>query len=98
MLYFHLRAETFKLPILLWLFLGRIAWAISDKSQIESKLMFAERVKYILEELILKEDNDVLIVSHGFLMMFLRKELVNRGFKGPNFKRAENGKIYVFEK
>lgn len=87
-----------KLPILLWLFLGRIAWMLADKSQIESKLMFEERVNYILEEIILKEDNDVLIVSHGFLMMFLRKELVKRGFKGPKFKRAENGKIYVFEK
>ncbi|WP_094605537.1 hypothetical protein SPSIL_013140 [Sporomusa silvacetica DSM 10669] len=90
--------RNIKLPILLWLFLGRMAWMLSDKSQVESKLMFDERLKYILEEIILKEDDDVLLVSHGFLMIFLRKELLKRGFKGPNFKRAENGKIYVFEK
>jgi len=90
--------RNLKLPVLLWLMLGRIAWMLSHKSQVESKLMFEERVKYILKEIILKDDKDVLIVSHGFLMMFLRKELLKRGFKGPSFKRADNGKIYVFEK
>lgn len=87
-----------KLPVVLWLFLGRIAWMLSHKSQVESKLIFSERVRSILEEIILKNDQDILIVSHGFLMLFLRKELLKQGFRGPNFKRAVNGKIYVFEK
>ena len=90
--------RNIKLPVLLWLILGRIAWMLAHKSQVESKLMLEERVTYILEELILKDDKDVLIVSHGFLMMFLRKELLKRGFKGPSFRKAANGKIYVFEK
>jgi len=89
---------SIKLPILLWLILGRMAWMLSHKSQLESRLMLKERVNYILEELILKDDKNALIVSHGFLMMFLRKALLKRGFKGPNFKKAENGKIYIFEK
>jgi broad specificity phosphatase PhoE len=90
--------RNIKLPILLWLTLGRMAWMLSHKSQIESKLMFQERVKYILEEFILKDDQEVLIVSHGFLMMFLRKELLKLGFKGPNFRKADNAKVYIFEK
>jgi len=90
--------RNIKLPVILWLILGRMAWMLSHKSQIESKLMFEKRVSYILEEIILSDDKDVLIVSHGFLMMFLRKELLKRGFKGPSFRRADNGKIYVFEK
>lgn len=87
-----------KLPILLWLIFGRMAWMLSHKSQIESKSRFQERVNYILEELILKDDKNVLIVSHGFLMIFLRKELLKHGFKGPEFKKADNGKLYIFEK
>lgn len=88
--------RNIKLPILLWLLFGRIAWMLTHKSQAESKLMFEERVHYILEE-ILKEEKAVLVVSHGFIMMFLRKELLKRGFKGPSFQRAANGKVYVFE-
>lgn len=87
-----------KLPVILWLFLGRIAWMLSHKSQVESKPMLKERVKYIVEEIILKNDQDILIVSHGFLMIFLRKELLKQGFRGPNFNRAVNGEIYVFER
>jgi len=30
-------------------------------------------------------------------MMFMRKELINRGFTGEKFKRPKNGKIYLFE-
>ncbi|VBB07787.1 Hypothetical protein LUCI_3052 [Lucifera butyrica] len=90
--------RNIKLPVPLWLILGRMAWMLSHKSQIESKLLFEKRVKYILEELILKEDRNVLLVSHGFIMMFLRKELIKRGFIGPGFGRAKNGKIYVYEK
>ncbi|SHJ32546.1 histidine phosphatase family protein [Propionispora hippei] len=88
---------NFKLPVVLWLFLGRIAWMLSHKSQVESKAMLKERVKYIVDEIILKNDQDILIVSHGFLMIFLRKELLKQGFRGPNFKKAVNGEIYVFE-
>ena len=90
--------RNIKLPFLLWLILGRIAWMLSHKSQLESKQIFKERINRILEEIIFKEDNDILIVSHGFLMMFLRKELLSQGFKGPHFISADNGKIYVFEK
>lgn len=90
--------RNIKLPVLLWLLLGRIAWMLSHKSQIENKLMFKERVKFIMEELILKNEKDILIVSHGFLMMFLRKELLKHGFKGPSFRTPDNGIIYVFEK
>ncbi|VBB05684.1 Hypothetical protein LUCI_0895, partial [Lucifera butyrica] len=82
--------RNIKLPVPLWLILGRMAWMLSHKSQIESKLLFEKRVKYILEELILKEDRNVLLVSHGFIMMFLRKELIKRGFIGPGFGRAKN--------
>jgi len=90
--------RNIKLPVLLWLLLGRMAWMFSHKSQLETKPFFKERVKSIVQEIILKEDKDILIVSHGFLMIFLRKELIKRGFRGPNFKRPSNGKIYVFEK
>jgi hypothetical protein len=31
-------------------------------------------------------------------MMFMRKEMLKRGFEGPKIKRPEKGKLYLFEK
>lgn len=90
--------KSIKLPMILWVYLGRFAWMLSHKSQLESKANFEKRLKYIVEEIILKDRDDVLIVSHGFLMYFLRKELLRLGFKGSNFTLAQNGVVYVFEK
>lgn len=87
-----------KLPILMWLIFGRMAWMLSHKSQLENRLIFKERVNYIVKDLMFKGDKNVLIVSHGFLMVFLRKALLKHGFKGPDFRKAENGKLYIFEK
>jgi hypothetical protein len=39
-----------------------------------------------------------LIVSHAGMMFYLRKELLRRGFYGPKFGIADNGRLYVFER
>jgi hypothetical protein len=84
-----------KLPYIFWLMSGRLAWLCSHQSQPETINQTKDRVKrFILS--ILEEDN-LLIVTHGFLMMQIQKELIDRGFSGNSFKRAKHGKVYVFE-
>jgi broad specificity phosphatase PhoE len=90
--------RNIKLPFLLYPVLIRLAWLMKHKSQLESKSDVEKRVKAVLDDILSQSDEDVLIVSHGALMIFMRKELLRRGFKGPKFKTPENGKLYLFEK
>jgi hypothetical protein len=32
------------------------------------------------------------------MMMYLRRELIRRGFDGPKFGVADNARLYVFER
>ena len=76
----------------------RIAWLISHKSQLESISDLKKRINAVLDEILSGGDaNNVLIVSHGALLIYMRKELLNRGFKGPKYKTPANGKLYVYE-
>jgi broad specificity phosphatase PhoE len=65
---------------------------------LESKADGIKRIQAVMDEILSQSEEDVLIVSHGALMMFMRKELLKRGFKGPRLKTPENGKLYIFEK
>jgi len=86
-----------KLPFILWIILVRVAWLISHKSQIENVTDFKKRINAVLDKILSANEGNVLIVSHGALMMYMRKELLNRGFKGPKFKIPINGKLYLYE-
>ena len=86
-----------KLPLWLHLFVIRIAWFLGFESQKESKKQVIQRINRALDQA-LQQGEDVLIVGHGGIMMFMRKELLRRGFTGPKFNRPENARLYVFEK
>jgi broad specificity phosphatase PhoE len=87
-----------KLPLVLHLLFIRIAWLFNHHSQPDNKKEVNNRINGMLDA-ILHNEEDVLIVGHGGVMMFMRKELLKRGFSGPNFgKTPENGKVYIFEK
>ncbi|MFE7065107.1 histidine phosphatase family protein [Sutcliffiella sp. NPDC057660] len=86
-----------RLPLKLHLLSIRMAWLFNHKSQPVSKLDLQKQLSGTLDD-ILSGNEDTLIVSHGGVMMFLRKELMRRGFRGPEFKIANNGQLYVFEK
>jgi broad specificity phosphatase PhoE len=87
-----------RLPLVIHLLFIRIAWLLNHKSQPESKREVTNRINRLLDT-ILHHEEDVLIVGHGGIMMFMRKELLKRGFSGPKFgKTPENGKVYIFEK
>ncbi len=82
-----------------WLALGVSCHLFSHQSQAEK----IEETKYRMVQKLISEVtslsvSNVLIVTHGFLMTYLKKELINRGFKGENFKKAKNGMIYIYQK
>jgi len=88
--------SNIRLPYIFWLMTGRLAWLCSHQSQPETKNQTNDRVKKFISG-IMKEDN-VLIVTHGFLMVQIQKQLMERRFSGNNFTKAKCGKVYVFEK
>jgi broad specificity phosphatase PhoE len=86
-----------KLPHVFWLIAGRIAWFLSHPSQTELIEQTKDKVEKFVSEIIAESEESVLVVTHGFLMIQLQKELKNRGFFGDHFRNAECGKIYLFE-
>jgi len=87
-----------KLPFTVWAILGRVAWFFSHKSQVEGRAEALNRVNTILTQVMASGSKNILIVSHGALMRYLRLELLRKGFRGDNFIKAENGKLYIYEK
>ena len=84
--------KKIKLPFLLWGLIVKI------RSSSSGKVMdaFTTGINEFLEELLRGKDENVLIVSHVFVMQHLQKELIRRGFHGNAFNRPEHGKVYVF--
>jgi broad specificity phosphatase PhoE len=88
---------SWRLPLFIHLISIRIAWLFNHKSQPQSKIEVINQINVVLDN-ILQNQEDVLIVGHGGVMIFMRKELMKRGFTGPKFRRPVNGKVYIFEK
>lgn len=87
-----------KLPYQLWAVLVRLAWLVNHPSQKDSVKAVKERINLFLDEIFAEGKEQVLIVCHGALMIFMRKELLKRGFKGPKINHPKNGMLYLFEK
>ena len=86
--------EKLKLPFIIWGIL------IRNKAFSNNKITndFKKELNLFIDFLLLKSDKEILVVSHGFVMMFLKKELEQRGFSGDKFKLPVNGKIYEYNK
>lgn len=83
-----------RLPIILWAMLikRKTLSANSITHEVEKKLAA------FIDRLLMRQEQEILIVSHGFIMMLLQKELIARGFTGDKFRNPANGKMYIFEK
>jgi broad specificity phosphatase PhoE len=90
----HLMWGKIKLPLILWVILVRMKSSSSNEVTHE----FRKKITAFVDGILLKSNEDTLIVSHGFVMMFLQKELARRGFKGDTFRTPENGKAYIYER
>lgn len=90
----HLLPNGIKLPFMAWGILVRIKSLSSNKDTDE----FRTKITNFIDELLLKSDGNVLVVSHWFVMRIIRKELLKRGLSGDTFKSSDYGTLYVYEK
>ncbi|SDZ63522.1 Histidine phosphatase superfamily (branch 1) [Evansella caseinilytica] len=86
-----------KLPLFIHMLLIRAAWFFNHKSQPDGKKQVTERLNQALDKMMGLQE-DVLIISHGGIMMFLSRELKKRGFTGPALNRPQNARLYLYEK
>jgi broad specificity phosphatase PhoE len=89
--------SDFKLPYWFWAVGGRLAWYFNHKSQEENKTITREKVREFLDELLEYSEN-ILVVTHGFFMYSLQKELKKRGFIGKLITNPKNGILYLYKK
>ncbi|UTA66602.1 histidine phosphatase family protein [Emticicia sp. 21SJ11W-3] len=90
----NLLNKKLRLPILIWALLIKRKTLSANviTAEVEKKLdAFLDNVEQNTEK-------EILIVSHGFIMMLLQKKLTSRGFTGQKFINPANGKVYLFEK
>jgi broad specificity phosphatase PhoE len=83
--------------LLVWILLIRLSWYVMPGIYPEGRAAARRRAADVVDEILTQGDGDVLVVSHAALMMELRKELRRRGYRGPQFGTAANGRLYVFE-
>ncbi|KAB2846515.1 MAG: histidine phosphatase family protein [Melioribacteraceae bacterium] len=86
------------LPSFIWHTAARIAWFKNKPSQPEGKIQTQKRVEEFLNLINSSGKENILIVSHGFFLGSLVRELLKRGFKGEMDMRPRNGKLYTFIK
>ena len=97
-------SSNLRLPFRTWDALSHLAWFISHPSQAEGRQKVMERLQAFLSDAVIPPgghvngQGNILVVSHGGLMWYLRTELLRLGFKGDSFTRAENGRLYIFER
>lgn len=86
-----------KAPLVVWHVLSRVAWWFNHRSQVEGREESTRRVARIVEWLRQQaDDQTVLVVTHGFLLYVLRRELKKAGFRGMIPLHPKGGEIYLF--
>jgi broad specificity phosphatase PhoE len=86
-----------RLPVWLWRRVVQLAWLTGHASQQALRDDFRNRVRGMADR-IEAGGEDVLLVSHAGMMLFLSQELKRRGFQGPKLGVAEHARVYVFER
>ncbi|WP_322905858.1 histidine phosphatase family protein [Paenibacillus campi] len=84
-----------RFPFIGWAVFARIAPLLSRRY----KRMVAEanaRIDRALDIILSSDAEHILIVSHWALMLYMRKQLIRRGFTGPRMRMVENGKLHLF--
>ena len=86
------------LPLFMWQATSRLGWYLNRAAQKENRRQTQERIEAFVPRLRREfPDRNVLIVTHGFFMQFLEKELQRAGFRGQVPMRPHGGTIYLFE-
>ena len=91
-----IHTEQIRLPFPIWHFCGRLAWFFRSKSQPEGIHDTRRRVRRFFSHMDWSKDN-ILIISHGFLIFNFVFELFRLGFVGKEVHRVRNGLLYIYE-
>lgn len=86
-----------RLPVIVWRMMIRMAWATGHGSQRLMRDDFMRRVRDVADR-VESQSTSLLIVSHAGVMIYLRRELLRRGFVGPRFGIADHAQVYAFQK
>lgn len=87
-----------RLPLIGWQTLSRTGWFFNHASQPEGRRQTRVRIRNFLNDLMrTKSEENVLVVTHGFLMQMLQAELNGAGFKGRLPWKPRFARVYVFE-
>lgn len=78
-------------PLWIWNFVGRVQWLLESNRQAESKKKTIIRAKEMIK-LLEENQEDCYLVTHGFFMRVLIKELKKRGYtiRNNNFLGISN--------
>lgn len=80
-----------RFPTWFWLFMGRLLW-YCNLTPYENRDLTLKRVDKFLKNIDL--DKNILIITHGFFMKLLVKQLKKSGFDGTISINPKNGTIY----
>jgi len=87
-----------RLPLWLWLGLGRLAWLAGHGSQLPAKQEYLDGIRSVTDRILDTGCPSLLVVSHGISLYFLRRELRKRGFKGPGRRIPARGEVLLYER
>lgn len=86
-----------KLPLIFWNVSGRLQWFFNRHSQKECRKETIYRAKQFIE-MIIKKDNDCIIVTHGFFMHTLLSQMKKQVFKISHIRLSySNGECIIAE-
>ena len=77
--------------------IGRIAWFMNLKKMPETRKKSTERASRFINFILQEKSQNILLITHGFFMHSLKKELKKNGFKGYLPLFPSNGCLYLFE-
>ena len=87
-----------KMPLWFWNTSGRIQWFMNSDRQIEGHRKTVERARQFVA-MISKENTDCAVVTHGFFMHTLLREIKKAGFRTNKSSAVyKNGEYVIAEK
>lgn len=89
---------TIRLPLWFWNILGRLQWFTGSKRQPEGRNQTVNRADQFVN-MIINQNEDCAIVTHGFFMHTLIRMMKKEGFKADNNRVSyRNGEAIVLRK
>lgn len=87
---------SFRLPLNIWLVIGRLQWYFNSKRQPESKTQTMQRVSEFIDK-IHSENKNCLVIGHGFHFHQLKKQLQAHNYKANKRMNYKNGEVVEFK-